>query len=62
MTLSRGSLSGAIARAAEHVFERNTVVADHELTAEILRQSYGQHSLAAVKTGIHDGNHGFLHA
>lgn len=62
VTLSRGSLSGAIARAAEHVFERNTVVADHELTAEILRQSYGQHALAAIKTAIHDGNHGFLHA
>ena len=58
----RGSLTGAIERAAEHVFERNTVVPDHELTAEILRQSYGRHSLSAVKAAVHGGDHGLLHA
>ena len=34
-------LAVAIERAVEHVFERKTVVPVHELTAEILRQSYG---------------------
>lgn len=56
------ALSTAIARAAEHVFERKTVVPVHELTAEVVRQSYGQHPLAAIKAAIHAESSGLLHA
>ena len=49
-------------RAADHVFERKTVVPVHELTAEILRQSYGQHSHPAIKEAVLGGNHSLLHA
>ena len=53
----------AIERAAEHVFERKTVVPVHELTAEILRQSYGQHPLSVIKEAVAGGHHaGLLHA
>ena len=55
-------LAVAIERAVEHVFERKTVVPVHELTAEILRQSYGHHPLTAVKEAINNGNHSLLHA
>jgi hypothetical protein len=60
--VNRETLKGAIEWAVEHIFERNTVVPVHELTAEILRQAYGRHSLSAVKTAIHGGDHGLLHA
>ncbi|MEY2878885.1 MAG: hypothetical protein RLZZ15_1265, partial [Verrucomicrobiota bacterium] len=56
------SPSTAIARAVEHVFERKTVSPVHELTAEALRQSYGQHSLAAIKAALHAESSGLLHA
>jgi conjugative relaxase-like TrwC/TraI family protein len=56
------ALSTAIARASEHVFERKTVVPVHELTAEVVRQSYGQHSLATIKEAIHAKSSGLLHA
>ena len=56
-------LSTAIERAVEHVFERKTVVPVHEFTAEILRQSYGQHPLSAIKEAVGGGKHsGLLHA
>ncbi|MBS0164017.1 MAG: relaxase domain-containing protein [Nitrospira sp.] len=46
------SLPEAITRATEHLFERRTVVSDHEFTAEILRETYGVHSLDAVKSAL----------
>lgn len=58
----RVALAVAVERAVEHVFERKTVVPVHELTAEILRQSYGQHPLTAIKEAITSGNHALLHA
>lgn len=58
----RATLSTAIARAAEHVFERKTVVPVHELTAEVVRQSYGQHTLAAINEAVHAESNGLLHA
>jgi hypothetical protein len=51
----------ALARAVEHVFERRTVVPLHELTAEVIRQCYGQYSLRDVKETIAHGR-GLLHA
>ena len=56
------SLAVAVERAVEHVFERKTVVPVHELTAEILRQSYGQHPLNLIQEAVDGGNHSFLHA
>ena len=53
-------LALAIERAAEHLFERKTVVPVHELTAEILGQSYGQHSLSAIKEAVLAGHHAAL--
>jgi conjugative relaxase-like TrwC/TraI family protein len=58
----RVSLAVAVERAVEHVFERKTVAPVHELNAEILRQSYGQHSLAAIKEAVDSGKHSLLHA
>jgi len=50
-----------MARAIEHVFERRTVIRAEELTAEVLRQSYGQYSLRDLKEMIaHKG--GLVHA
>ena len=46
------SLPDAISRAAEHLFERRTVVPDHEFTATVLRETYGVHSLAAIKAAL----------
>jgi conjugative relaxase-like TrwC/TraI family protein len=51
----------ALGRAVEHVFERRTVVPLHELTAEVIRQCYGQCSLRDVKETIAHGR-GLLHA
>ena len=48
-------------RAIEHIFERRTVVPLHELTAEVVRQSYGQYSLRDLKETIAKGS-GLLHA
>ena len=63
IAMDRVSLSTAIERAVEHVFERKTVVPVHEFTAEIIRQSYGQHPLSAIKEAGVGGNHsGLLHA
>ena len=56
-------LSVVIERAAEHLFERKTVVPVYELTAEVLRQSYGQHPLNIIKEAVAGGHHaGLLHA
>ena len=55
-------LSTAIARASEHIFERRTVVPVHELTAEVVRQSYGQHAFATIKEAIHAESSDLLHA
>lgn len=49
------SLGDAIARAAEHLFERRTVVPLHEFTAEVIRQSYGQYSLRDLKEAVAHG-------
>ncbi|MDI1335894.1 MAG: MobF family relaxase [Lacunisphaera sp.] len=46
------SLPEAINRASEHLFERHTVVAEHDFLAEVIRQSYGSHSLAATKAAL----------
>ncbi len=46
------NLTDAIARASEHLFERRTVVPEHELTAAVLRETYGAHSLAAIQSAI----------
>jgi conjugative relaxase-like TrwC/TraI family protein len=54
------SLPIAIARAAEHVFERRTVVPQHEFTSEVIRQAYGQHDLRSIKEALHDTRHGLL--
>ena len=55
------SLSEAIARTTEHLFERRTVVPEYELTAAVLRATYGLHSLAAVKAALAADRH-LLHA
>jgi conjugative relaxase-like TrwC/TraI family protein len=44
------SLPDAIGRTAEHLFERRTVVPEFEFTSHVLRETYGAHSLAAVKS------------
>ncbi len=46
------TLSDAIGRAAEHLFERRTVVSEQELTSAVLREAYGAYSLAEVKAAI----------
>lgn len=51
------SLPDALSRAAEHLFERRTVVSDHELTAAVLRETYGMHSLTAVKAALAADRH-----
>jgi conjugative relaxase-like TrwC/TraI family protein len=51
----------ALTRAIDHVFERRTVAPLHELTAEVIRQSYGQYSLRDLKDAIAKGR-GLLHA
>lgn len=55
------SLSDAIARTSEHLFERQTVVPEYEFTAAVLRETYGLHSLAAVKAALAADRH-LLHA
>ena len=61
--MDRVPLSTAIERAVDHVFERKTVVPVHEFTAEILRQSYGQYPLSAIKEAlVGDGHSSLLHA
>lgn len=50
-------LGDAIARTTEHLFERRTVVSDHEFTAAVLRETYGVHSLAAVKAALATDSH-----
>ncbi len=55
-------LDAVIARTAEHVFERKTVVPLYEFTAEVIRQSYGQHSLPKIKTAIGSAPGGLLQA
>jgi conjugative relaxase-like TrwC/TraI family protein len=46
------TLPVAIANAAEHLFERRTVVSDYEFTAAVMRETYGAHSLDAVKAAL----------
>jgi conjugative relaxase-like TrwC/TraI family protein len=48
-------LATAVERATEHVFERKTVVPLHEFTAEVIRQSYGQHGLPEIKQAVASG-------
>jgi conjugative relaxase-like TrwC/TraI family protein len=54
------TLSVAITRAAEHVFERRTVVPQHEFTAEVIRQAYGQHNLRSIQRALHERQHGLV--
>ncbi len=51
------SLPDAIARTTEHLFERRTVVPEYEFTAQVLRETYGVHSLAAVKAALAADRH-----
>lgn len=51
------SLPDAISRAAEHLFERRTVVPEYEFTSAVLRETYGTHSLAAVKAALTADRH-----
>ena len=44
------------------MFERKTVVPLHELTAEVVRQSYGEHALPEIKAALHDESASLLHA
>ncbi len=46
------NLAEAMARASEHLFERRTVVPEHEFIATVLREIYGAHALDAVKAAI----------
>jgi conjugative relaxase-like TrwC/TraI family protein len=46
------SLPEAMARTSEHLFERRTVVPEYEFAAIVLRETYGTHSLDAVKAAI----------
>ncbi|MBP6506421.1 MAG: relaxase domain-containing protein [Opitutaceae bacterium] len=55
------TLGETLTRAIAHTFERRTVVPLHELTAELIRQSYGQYSLRDLKETIARGP-GLLHA
>ncbi len=45
-------LTAAVDRASEHLFERRTVVTDHEFFSEVIRQDYGAHPLAEVKAAV----------
>jgi len=54
-------LEAIVEGTAEHVFERKTVVPLHEFTAEVIRESYGQHSLAAIKAAVRREDIGLLH-
>ncbi|MEO6246934.1 MAG: MobF family relaxase, partial [Opitutaceae bacterium] len=58
----RSALADVITRASEHVFERKTVVPLHELTAEVVRQSYGEHALPEIKASLYDESASLLHA
>ncbi|MBL9217469.1 MAG: relaxase domain-containing protein [Opitutaceae bacterium] len=46
------SLNDALGRAAEHLFERRTVVSEQEFIAAVLREGYGGYSLAEVKAAV----------
>ncbi|MDI1336602.1 MAG: MobF family relaxase [Lacunisphaera sp.] len=46
------NLNDAIGHAAEHLFERRTVVSEQEFTAAVLREAYGAYSLTEVKAAI----------
>jgi conjugative relaxase-like TrwC/TraI family protein len=46
------NLHYAIAQTAEHLFERRTVVPESTFTAAVLHETYGTHSLAAVKAAV----------
>ena len=59
---AREPLEAVIARTAAHVFERRTVVPLPEFTAEVMRESYGDHPLADIKTAVGREQCGLLHA
>lgn len=46
------NLNAAIGRAAEHLFERRTVVSEQEFASAVLREVYGGYSLGEVKSAI----------
>ncbi len=59
---TREPLAAALERAAEHVFERKTVVPVHEFAAEVVRHAYGQHALSDIKQAIAVGSGPLIHA
>ena len=58
----REPLEAVIARTAAHVFERRTVVPLPEFTAEVIRESYGDHPLADIKAAVGREQCGLLHS
>lgn len=59
---AREPLEAVIARTAAHVFERRTVVPLPTFTAEVIRESYGDHPLVDIKTAVGREQGGLLHA
>jgi flagellar biosynthesis GTPase FlhF len=59
---ARESIDAVLARTAEHVFERRTVVRLPTFTAEVIRESYGDHPLADIKAAVSREQNGLLHA
>lgn len=54
------SVKNMIEMAKEHVFERKSVVEEHELIAEAMRTSYGSHQLSDIQAAVADTKHGLL--
>jgi thymidine kinase len=59
---ARESIDAVLARTAAHVFERRTVVPLPTFTAEVIRESYGDHPLADIKAAVSREQNGLLHA
>jgi conjugative relaxase-like TrwC/TraI family protein len=57
---SQPSLTVSLERAKEHLFERQSVVDDHALAAEVIRSSYGSFSEDEVNAAIVHGRHGLV--
>jgi conjugative relaxase-like TrwC/TraI family protein len=54
------SVRSMIEMAKEHVFERKSVVYEHELIAEAIRTSYGEHQLSNIQAAVADAKHGLV--
>jgi conjugative relaxase-like TrwC/TraI family protein len=57
---NRPSLVACLEQAKEHLFERQSVVDDHALAAEVIRASYGSFSVDEVNAAIVHGRHGLV--